>query len=333
MTNCSQSASRDQSGCWIRQSHRPGRHVPRLVTHGASRSNVQASPAPRLYRKRSCRRFGRFCQNSTATGGGGSRPTRAEAAGRPRRPPPPPRKPARALAVGHDLALPRRPGAEPAAQRARPEVGFRLLARQRLDRPRHRHLPPRLERPVEDERRVRVLGQLARLAALRVREEAEAVLVRRLRGGRSAPTADPAASAVASVIASGISTPPARASSSQRANCASGSGGGRRRPSVLQLHEQRPRPRPGRPPPRERASRPPRTGRRAASPSSSPRVRRAAGEARRGRPRPRGRGRRLPASAPRARSSRGRRPRGARRPRPSGRGRARAPRSAAVRRQ
>src|SRR5688572_8901520 len=80
------------------------------------------------------------------------------------------------LAAGDDRGLPGRPGAQPAPERARAEVRLGLLARERRDRPGDRHLSPWLLGPVEDERGVRVLGQLASFPAFRVREEPEAVL-------------------------------------------------------------------------------------------------------------------------------------------------------------
>src|SRR6185369_6235264 len=74
------------------------------------------------------------------------------------------------------LALPRGGGRCPRARGASRPVRVRLLLR----KPSHRSLDPYLPTelpPVEDERRARVLGQLAALAALVAGEEGEAALV------------------------------------------------------------------------------------------------------------------------------------------------------------
>ena len=74
------------------------------------------------------------------------------------------------LAAFDHGALRRDGSREPAAGRPRGEVRVRVRLRDALDRALDPHLPP--ERvPVEDERRPRVLGQLAALAALVAREE------------------------------------------------------------------------------------------------------------------------------------------------------------------
>ena len=76
-------------------------------------------------------------------------------------------------ARGERPRLARRPGADPAAARPALEIGVRLGAVDRLDRPLDAHLA--LERlPVEQQRRARIGGEVGALAAFQVGVEDEA---------------------------------------------------------------------------------------------------------------------------------------------------------------